>query len=121
MSRFFKSFEFATSGLRQTFKSELNFKLHLFAAVLVLVAGWYFEVSNEEWIAITICIGSVLFAELMNTAVEVLVDLVSPEFNAKAGLVKDIAAAAVLVLALMALAVALIIFVPKFLLLINAA
>ncbi len=119
MARFFKSFGFAIKGLRQTFKSELNFKFHLFAAALVMSLGWYFEISLSEWIALTICIGVVLAAELANTAMEILVDLVSPEFNAKAGLVKDIAAAAVLVVALMSLVVGLIIFVPKIFL--NAA
>lgn len=113
MSRFFKSFSFAANGLKQTFKSEQNFKVQLAAAVLTLLAGWHFEVSLSEWIALVFCIGAVLAAELFNTALEVLVNLISPGFNQKAGLVKDIAAAAVLVIALMSLTVGLIIFVPK--------
>lgn len=113
MSRFFKSIKFAANGLKQTFKSELNFKIHLLIAVFTVVAGWYFEISSLEWGIIVICIGCTLFAELMNTAIEVLVNLVSPEFNTKAGLVKDVAAAAVLVIALMSLVAGLIIFVPK--------
>lgn len=113
MLRFFRSFKFATNGLKEVFKSELNFKVHLFSAVAVVVAGWHFEVSRSEWLAVILCIGLVLAAELINTAIEVLVDLVAPEFNRKAGLVKDIAASAVLVAALMSLAVGLIIFVPK--------
>lgn len=113
MSRFLKSFGFAIKGLKQGFKTELNFRVHVVAAVLTFVAGWYFEVSLLEWLAIIICIGSVLAAELMNTAIEGLVNLVSPEFNPRAGLVKDVAAAAVLVVALMSLVVGLIIFVPK--------
>ena len=83
------------------------------AAVLVVTAGWYFEISKGEWLAIVICIGLVMVTELINTAIEILVDCVSPEFNVKAGLVKDIAAGAVLVAALVALLVAFIIFVPK--------
>ncbi|SOD20432.1 diacylglycerol kinase family protein [Pedobacter xixiisoli] len=113
MLRFFKSFRFASNGLKEAFKSELNFKVHLFSVVVVVLAGWCFEVSFLEWIALIVCISAVLATELFNTAIEVLVNLVSPEFNPKAGLVKDIAAAAVLIVALMSLVVGLIIFVPK--------
>lgn len=113
MFRFFKSFGFAVKGIKQSFITELNFKIHLLIAAFVVVAGWGFDISTLEWLALVICIGSVLTAELMNTAIEALVNLVSPEFNPKAGLVKDIAAAAVLVVAVMSLVVGLIIFVPK--------
>ena len=78
-----------------------------------LLAGWCFDISKMEWVAVVICIGCVFAMELVNTAIERLVDLVSPKFNAKAGLVKDIAAAAVLIASMMSLAVGLIIFVPK--------
>lgn len=113
MSRFFKSFGFAFSGLKQSFKAEVNLKVHLIFALLVLLAGWCFDISKMEWVAVVICIGCVFAMELVNTAIERLVDLVSPKFNAKAGLVKDIAAAAVLIASMMSLAVGLIIFVPK--------
>lgn len=113
MARFFNSFRFAAKGLRESFKSELNFKIHFIAAVLVVVLGCYVDISALEWLAVVICIGSVLAAELINTAIETLVDLVSPAYNPKAGMVKDVAAAAVLVVAVMSLVVGLIIFVPK--------
>lgn len=113
MLKVFKSFSYAINGLRRSIKTELNFKIHLSAAVFVVVAGWCFDISTLEWLALVICIGSVLAAELINTAIEALVNLVSPDFNVKAGVVKDIAAAAVLVSAIMSLVVGLIIFVPK--------
>ncbi|WP_343533533.1 diacylglycerol kinase family protein [Pedobacter sp.] len=113
MNRFLKSFKFAAKGLSHTVVTQPNFIFHLIAALLVVAAGWYFEVSKGEWLAIVICIGLVMVTELINTAIEVLVDWLSPEFNVKAGLVKDIAAGAVLVAALIALLVAFIIFVPK--------
>ena len=113
MRKFFNGFKFALSGLMFASKTQLNIKVQLFAAVIVVVAGFLFKISFSEWLAITICTGCVLAAELLNTSIEALVDLVSPEFNPKAGLVKDIAAAAVLVAALIALTVALIIFIPK--------
>ena len=113
MQKFFRGFKFAVNGLIYSFKTQLNIRVQLFAVVLLFIAGVLFHISSLEWLAIVICVGAVLAAELMNTAIEVLVDLVSPEFNAKAGLVKDIAAGAVLLAALMSLTVALIIFVPK--------
>ncbi|RWU05644.1 diacylglycerol kinase family protein [Pedobacter chitinilyticus] len=113
MNRFLKSFKFAAKGLSYTIATQPNFIFHVVAAVLVVAAGWYFDISKGEWLAVLICIGLVMVAELLNTAFEALVDWLSPEFNVKAGLVKDIAAGAVLVAALVALVVAFVIFVPK--------
>lgn len=113
MNRFLKSFKFAAKGLSYTIATQPNFIFHLIAALLVLAAGWYVDISKGEWLAILICIGLVMVTELLNTAIEVLVDWLSQEFNVKAGLVKDIAAGAVLVAALVALVVAFVIFVPK--------
>lgn len=113
MNRFLKSFKFAAKGLSYTIATQPNFIFHLIAALLVLAASWYFDLSKGEWLAVLICIGLVMVTELLNTAIEVLVDWLSPEFNVKAGLVKDIAAGAVLVAALVALVVAFVIFVPK--------
>jgi len=113
MNRFLKSFKFAGKGLFYTIATQPNFIFHLIAALLAVVAGWYFDISKGEWLAVLICIGLVMVTELLNTAIEVLVDWLSPEFNVKAGLVKDIAAGAVLMAALVALIVAFVIFVPK--------
>ena len=91
----------------------MNFQIHLFATILVGIAGWYFQLSGNEWLWIVLAIGLVLVAELLNTAIELLVDLVSPEFNVKAGKVKDVAAGAVIVAALISVIIAAIIFIPK--------
>jgi len=115
MSRFFKSFKFAFNGLKHTLKTQPNFKAHLLAAFIVTVAAWYFQVSVAEWLALVICMALVLVAELLNTAIEIVVDICSPNFNIKAGLAKDVSAAAVLLAALASLIVGLIIFVPKIL------
>ena len=80
--------------------------------LLVIGAGFAFGITPGEWTAICLCIGLVVSAELFNTAIERLVDLVSPQRHPLAGQVKDIAAGAVLVCALAAIAVGLIIFVP---------
>lgn len=107
------TFKYAISGIKKAFESELNIRLHVLASVLVLIAGWYFAISNYEWMLVVICIGMVISAEMINTAVEYLVDLVSPGHNELAGKIKDIAAGAVLIAAVCALITGLIIFLPK--------
>ena len=114
MKALLKSFVYAFNGLVYAFKTQLNFKIHCIAAIFVVVLGWYVGLSNIEWTLIALAIGLVIVVELINTGIEVLVDLVSPQHHPKAGAIKDIAAAAVLISALMALTIALIIFVPKF-------
>ncbi|MEE1945945.1 diacylglycerol kinase family protein [Pedobacter sp. KR3-3] len=113
MNKLLQSFGYAFKGLAYAFRSQLNFKLHCVAAVLVLALGWYVQLSVAEWLWISLAIALVLAAELFNTAIEVLVDLVSPNWNEQAGRVKDVAAGAVLLIALLALVVGLFIFVPK--------
>ncbi len=107
----FKSFVFAFQGFRSAF-SERNFVIHITIAILVLMAGFFFHVTTMEWCILMICIGMVMAAELFNTAIEKLVDMVSPGFSPKAGEIKDISAAAVLLLAIVAAIAGLVIFVP---------
>ncbi|SFG65003.1 diacylglycerol kinase (ATP) [Pedobacter insulae] len=114
MKALLNSFVYAFNGLVYAFKTQLNFKIHCVAALLIVALGWWVGLSNTEWPLIVIAIGLVIVAELFNTGIEVLVDLVSPQQHPKAGAVKDIAAAAVLISAIIALAIALFIFVPKF-------
>lgn len=114
MRRLIKSFGFALSGIAYTAKSQMNFRIHLAAIIGVAAAGWYCKLSPGEWLAIVLAIGLVLVAEGLNTALEILVDLVSPEFNIQAGRVKDVAAGAVLIAAVISVLTGLIIFIPKF-------
>ena len=107
-----RSFRYAWQGIRACVGHEQNLSFHLITTVLVIVAGFVLNITRGEWIAICLCIGLVIGAELFNTAIERLVDLVSPQRHPLAGQVKDIAAGAVLVCALAAIAVGLIIFVP---------
>ena len=107
-----RSFRYAWQGIRQCVGREQNLSFHLITTVLVIGAGFAFGITRGEWTTICLCIGMVIGAELFNTAIERLVDLVSPQRNPLAGQVKDIAAGAVLVCALAAIAVGLIIFVP---------
>ena len=115
MSRLIKSFGFAASGIRHTFKTQPNFRIHTVFCVLVVIAGLLFKLTAIEWLWILAAISMVLVSELLNTAIEALVDLVSPEYNKKAGIVKDVAAGAVFIAASIAVVIGLIIFLPKFL------
>ena len=108
-----KGISYAINGIKTAFKTEVNFKTHLAATFLVVLSGWFFEISAIEWIFIAGCTGLVISMEMMNTAVEYLVDFVSPEIHVTAGKIKDISAGAVLTVALTALIVGLIIFIPK--------
>lgn len=110
--RFFKSFVFAGKGIAYAFRTQPNFRFEMFSAVAVVAAGWYFRITPAEWIICLVCIASVLFAELVNTSLETLTDLISPEYNPLAGKAKDLSAAAVLVTAVLAAVIGLIIFVP---------
>lgn len=92
---------------------EHNAWIHCFAAVCVLTAGMVFGLSRMEWIAVTIVIGAVLAAEAVNSSIEALADLVSPEYNEAIKRTKDLAAGAVLLMAIAAAIVGFVIFIPK--------
>ncbi len=107
------SFQYALRGIAQAFISQRNMKLHVIAVITVVGVGFCFNISKLEWIALTVCSGIVLSAELFNTSIEEMVNFVSPEKHPKAALIKDLSAGAVLVSAIMALVIAGIIFIPK--------
>lgn len=107
------SFKYAFKGIGSSLKSERNMKIHFAMMVLVIMAGILLNISMWEWITCFILFGLVISLEMVNTAIEIVVDMVSPEYNLKAGHVKDIAAGAVLVNAIVAFIVGLLIFLPK--------
>ena len=113
MKKFYKGFGFAFNGLKHTFKTQLNFRVHCLLAFLVAGISFYLKIDTSEWLWIITAMAIVLMAELGNTAIETLVDLISPEYNIKAGFVKDIAAAMVLIAALLALTIGILILFPK--------
>jgi diacylglycerol kinase (ATP) len=121
MNKFFKGFGYAFKGLRYAAATQLNFRVHLVAMLVAVFMGYIFQISGNEWQWIILCIALVLVVELLNTAIETLTDLVSPQYNEKAGQVKDVAAGAVVITALFALVTGFIIFLPKLITLINHA
>ncbi|MCY7292766.1 MAG: diacylglycerol kinase family protein, partial [Ferruginibacter sp.] len=92
--------------------NERNFKIEIFLAVAVCISGFALRISSIEWLVILINIGFVLSAELVNTAIEKLCDVTTKEMNPIIKIIKDVAAAAVLLAAITAFICALIIFIP---------
>ncbi len=108
-----QSFRYAIAGLIYLFSTQANAKIHGGITVFVIGAGLFFSLTATEWCIIIITIVMVIGAEAINTALETLTDLVSPNFHELAGRAKDVAAAAVFTSALGAVCVGLIIFLPK--------
>lgn len=113
MKKLLNSFGYALKGMLLVLKEQQNMRIHAIAVIVVTIGGIFLGLTAVEWSIVALCIGSVISAEMMNTAVELLVDLVSPEFNEKAGKIKDIAAGAVLLTAIIATVVAVYIFGNK--------
>jgi diacylglycerol kinase (ATP) len=121
MKKLIRSFGYAFKGVAYATSSQLNFRIHLAATLIVIIMGCALHISVSEWQWVAISITLVLVTEIFNTMIETLVDLVSPGYNEKAGHIKDMSAGAVVIAALFALITGLIIFLPKLLLLINHA
>jgi diacylglycerol kinase len=102
---FLRSFKFAFEGIAHTFRTQRNFKVHCGITVLVVGMGLALGIGPSEWAILAVTIALVFQAELVNTALEALVDKVSPEFHPLAKVAKDCAAGAVLVTALGAVVV----------------
>lgn len=115
----FESFKNAFYGIGHTIKSERNMKIHVFSTVAILLFSLFFKLSGIEFAIVCITVSLVLICELFNTAVEALVDIIVDGYHPKARIVKDVAAGAVLVAALLSVAVAYIIFFDRVIALIE--
>ncbi len=111
--RLINSFKYAFEGLKYAFKYEQNILVHFIATVLAIAFGIIFKISSVEWLVVFLIIGLVIATELINTSIEATIDLITDEVNPLAKIAKDTAAAAVLVFGISALAIAIVIFVPK--------
>jgi diacylglycerol kinase (ATP) len=114
-----RSFGFAFAGIGAMLRTQRNAQIHTVATIVVALAGFFFGVSLGEWIALILSIGLVLSLEALNTALEAVVDLVSPQPHPLAKKAKDVAAGAVLIGAIGAALVGCLIFIPKLLALIT--
>lgn len=109
---FVGSFRYAMNGIIYAFKTERHIMIHSFAAGIVMLLGFYFHVSKVEWLVLFLTIAMVITLEMVNTAIEKVVDLVTEEYHPLAKYAKDIAAGAVLIASIFAVVIGSIIFIP---------
>lgn len=107
-----RAFRYAISGLVESMKREAHMKIHVAAAMLTLAAGYLFSITAVEWMLVSICMALVMMAELFNTAIEKICDLVEPNQHPAVKYIKDISSAAVLLVCLAAAICGLVIFYP---------
>ena len=115
MKKLIKSFKYAFEGIFTGIKEEHNMKIHISIMILVIVFGIMLKISKIEWIICIALFGLVISMELINTAIENTVDLITKENNQQAKIAKDVAAGAVLVSAIVSSVIGLMIFIPKIL------
>lgn len=108
-----RSLKFAFKGAWVLITTEDSIKAQLFIALLATLLGFYFDISNTEWMVQFLAIGLVLVAEAVNTAIEEIADFIHPDFHVKIGLIKDIAAGAPTFAAIISLIIAGFIYIPK--------
>lgn len=106
------AFKYALQGLKWAFSSQPNLWIHLLATICVIILAFYFHLKPFHWVILVFCIVSVFTVELINTAIEWLVDSIYKERHSLAGKIKDVAAAAVLITSLGAAIIGIIIFYP---------
>lgn len=116
---FFEALKHSIDGIITVVKQERNIKIQLCFALFAIIMGFVLRVSTYEWLILLMTIFMVLFAELMNTALENTVDIITEEYNEKAKKAKDISSGAVLLLAIMSVIIGIIIFLPKILIVLN--
>ncbi|WP_338733685.1 diacylglycerol kinase [Mangrovimonas cancribranchiae] len=108
-----KSIGYASKGAIILLKTESSIQIQFVIAIIVTTLGFYFNISNSEWMMQMFAIGLIITAEGLNTAIEKMADFIHPEHHKKIGFIKDIAAGAVFIAALTAIIVGLIIYLPK--------
>ncbi|AYN68218.1 diacylglycerol kinase family protein [Euzebyella marina] len=108
-----KSVGFALRGALLLIRTEASIKIQVALAVLVTIAGFYYQISNTEWILQVLAISLVVGIEGANTAIEKICDFIHPDFDERIGFIKDVSAGAVMLVSIGAIIVGLIIYLPK--------
>ncbi|VBB06081.1 prokaryotic diacylglycerol kinase [Lucifera butyrica] len=111
--RFGKAFQHAAAGIIYALRSQRNMTVHVTAAGIVLIMAWRLHLARSEVLMLVVAVTLVIMAELFNTAIESVVDLISPGYHPQAKIAKDVAAGAVLIAAIMAVIIGIILFVPR--------
>jgi len=109
----FKSFKFAFSGLKTAILKGRNFRIQLTIGIVAVTLGIVYKISSFEWLDLILIIASVLILELINTAIEEVVNIVSPEIQERAKIAKDVSAGAVLIASIASVFIGAFIFLPK--------
>ena len=110
-----KSFKFAFDGLKVAILKGRNFRIQLLCGVLASVVAYYLQFTRIEWAVLAISIASILILELINTSLESITNLVSPEIQEEAKIAKDVAAASVLLASIASILIGALVFLPKIL------
>lgn len=113
MKRLIKSIWFACLGLLEAFRLERNMKLHLIALIMVILFGIWFRIEAWEWVAALFCTALVISMEMVNTAIEKIMDHLHPDTHEQVRLIKNVSAGAVLFSAIISLIIGIIIFLPR--------
>lgn len=109
----FSSFKNAFDGIKNAFATEYHMVIHSYFAIAVIISGVLFQISYVEWLICLLLIGAVFALELINTAIEAIVNMITTDYNFYAKVAKDTSAGAVLVMSIASAVIGLIIFVPK--------
>ena len=109
-----KSMKYALMGAIKLITTEHSIMAQFSLGIVVTIAGFYFQITTTEWLFQTLAIGLVMSIEGLNTAVEKIADFIHPNYHERIGFIKDIAAGAVFFAAMTAIAIGLIIYLPKF-------
>lgn len=107
-----RSFSYAFAGIATALRAERNMRFHFFSSIVVLLFAYYFSITKTEWLFILVLIGGMFALEMVNTAIERVVDLVTDEYHFLAKQAKDLAAGAVLVFAILSVVIGIVIFLP---------
>ncbi len=108
-----KSVGFALRGALLLIRTESSIKVQVFIAIVMTAAGFYFDISNTEWIVQILTIALIMGTEGLNTAIEKVADYIQPEFDKKIGIIKDVSAGAVMLVSIAATIIGFIIYLPK--------
>lgn len=108
-----RSYKYATQGILHTLRTQSNIWIQIPCGVAILLAAWYFKVERWEWFVLVLTIGQVISAELFNTSIEVMMNLIHRKYDLDVKIAKDVAAGAVLVSVLAAVVIGILIFAPR--------
>ena len=108
-----KSVGFALRGALLLIRTEASIQVQVFIAIVMTAAGFYFDISNTEWIVQIVTIALIMGTEGLNTAIEKVADYIQPEFDKKIGIIKDVSAGAVMLVSIAATIIGFIIYLPK--------